>query len=85
MKLFRSGILFAFGIFIVLAGFMYDLMFAGLPYQDPDPELYASWSFHKDVASAIIISGLATLALGTVLMVFRLLARIFRKRASNKR
>ena len=38
------------GIVIVMSGFVYDVLFAGIPYQDPTPELQARYDFHSAVA-----------------------------------
>lgn len=56
--------LLASGILVTLAGFGYDLIFAGIPYQDPTPEMAARFRFHSRVASAIELGGLAVLLLG---------------------
>jgi hypothetical protein len=47
----------AFGILIVLVGFVYDISFAGIPYQDPDPVLQAQYDFHSLIASLFYKSG----------------------------
>ncbi len=33
-----------------MSGFVYDVLFAGIPYQDPTPELQARYDFHSSVA-----------------------------------
>jgi len=38
------------GILIVVSGVVYDVLFAGIPYQDPTPELQARYDFHSSVA-----------------------------------
>jgi hypothetical protein len=53
------------GFVVSAAGFAYDLAFAGLPYQDPTPEMQARWRFHQGVASLIELSGVGVLLLGT--------------------
>ena len=45
------------GLGIFLAGFVYDVIFAGIPYQDPTPELAARYAFHAGVAKAIRLVG----------------------------
>jgi hypothetical protein len=45
------------GLFIVIMGFVYDVLFAGIPYQDPTPELQARYDFHSSIASWIQLSG----------------------------
>lgn len=61
LRPFRFSIL---GLFVMVAGFLYDLAFAGLPYQDPSAALQAQWEFHKEVAGWILLCGLAVFLSG---------------------
>ncbi len=45
--------LFALGFVLFLGGWVYDIIFAGIPYQDAMSEQQANWDFHKTVASYI--------------------------------
>jgi hypothetical protein len=63
--------LIALGIIIVFAGFMYDVLFAGIPYQDPTPALAASYNFHSQIASIIRWSGIGICIIGGMAMVIR--------------
>lgn len=54
------------GLAVVFAGFVYDVLFAGIPYQDPTPELQARYRHHAGVASAVRLTGSAILAAGLV-------------------
>ena len=45
------------GFAIVITGFVYDVLFAGIPYQDPTPELQSRWEFHKSVAGGFYKTG----------------------------
>lgn len=47
-----------FGLFVALIGLLYDLWFAGLPYQDPTFEQKAWWDFHANIANLIIGAGI---------------------------
>jgi hypothetical protein len=47
----------ALGFVLAAAGLVYDLAFAGLPYQDPTPEMQARWRYHSGVASVIELVG----------------------------
>lgn len=54
----RRSVLFAIvGLGFALLGFIYDLSLAGLPYQDPTPEMQARWVFHGNVAGWITTLG----------------------------
>jgi hypothetical protein len=54
-----------FGIIVIVGAFVYDVLFAGIPYQDPTPEMTASYIFHSQVAAVGYVIGLFIL-LGTV-------------------
>ena len=58
------------GMAIVAAGFIYDIMFAGIPYQDPTPEMQARWEFHANIAFWIISAGGIIFCLGLMLIPF---------------
>jgi len=45
------------GIGIIAIGFIYDVFFAGIPYQDPSPALQKQFEFHSAIASYLHISG----------------------------
>lgn len=70
--------LLALGIAAVGAGLLYDLTFAGLPFQDPSPELHRSWTFHHELAGWIIGAGLAVLSAGAVSALVALLVAPWR-------
>lgn len=46
-------LLVATGLAILVAGFVYDVAFAGIPYQDPTPGMVADYARHARVASLI--------------------------------
>lgn len=73
MKIFKFKALLLLGLFILIAGFCYDFMFAGLPYQDPTAEQYAYWSYHGNIAKVIVITGLILIASAIVTAIFRAL------------
>ena len=56
-RILRTIALPALGALIVLSSFFYDVIFAGIPYQDPTPELQAKYDFHKSVAEIGIKTG----------------------------
>ena len=41
-------LLIILGILIIFIGFVYDVLFAGIPYQDPTPAMSASYDYHSD-------------------------------------
>ena len=55
---------------IVFVGLVYDVVFAGIPYQDPPPELLADYNFHSTIASLIYKVGGIVFLLGLVAIPF---------------
>jgi predicted MFS family arabinose efflux permease len=58
------------GLLIVLTGFVYDVIFAGIPYQDPTPEMQARYEFHSSVAGWIQLSGGILFLVGLIAIPF---------------
>ena len=52
------------GILFLVTGFIYDLLFAGIPYQDPTAELQAKYDFHSSVAGLFYKTGGIVFLLG---------------------
>jgi hypothetical protein len=78
MKRFLPLILIAAGLFLILGGFIYDVIFAGIPYQDPTPEMSARYSRHAHIASTIRWCGLGGFLLGALVGLGRWVVRRFR-------
>lgn len=70
------------GVFIVLNGFVYDVLFAGIPYQDPTAELQARYDLHAGVANVFYKTGGIVLLIG--LLVIPLIWRRTRKEVSQQ-
>ena len=75
MKRHLSLILIGLGMLVLISGFVYDLMFAGIPYQDPTPEMSARYDFHARVASIFYLLGSGAFLIGTVIGVVRVVRR----------
>lgn len=73
-------ILIVVGLLLMAGGFVYDTMFAGLPYQDPTPEMSARYAFHSRIASIFYLSGAGAFVIGLTAGVIRRLMRCFRSR-----
>lgn len=41
------------GLLLLLAGFVYEVIFAGIPYQDPTPLMIQNYNFHEAVGQKI--------------------------------
>ena len=68
------------GLLLVITGFVYDTTFAGIPYQDPTPEMSARYAFHSRIASVIGLTGAGVLVIGLIAGVIRGLMRCFKSR-----
>lgn len=62
-----SLVLLICGLCLVVGGFIYDARFAGIPYQDPTPELQARYDRHAGIAKRAMLAGLVGLVAGGVL------------------
>ena len=62
------------GVVVLVGGFLYDMLFAGLPFQDPSPEVAAAWRLQGAIAGRIMLAGLVLVACGGLLGAFRLVA-----------
>ena len=58
------------GLCIIAAGVVYDIVFAGIPYQDPTPAMLVSWNFHSSVAGVFYKAGGMLLAAGLIAIPF---------------
>jgi hypothetical protein len=76
MKSYWHLIIIASGFVLIIAGFVYNVVFAGIPYQDPPPELVARYNTHTTIAQTITTTGIITMLAGIVGgIVLRLLRR----------
>ena len=66
MRNFPARFLVASGLILVLVWFVYGSIFAGIPYQDPTPEMSANYAFHSRVSDTIQVIGLSALLIGMV-------------------
>lgn len=49
--------LFIFGVLTLSCGLVYDVLFAGIPFQDPPPDLAARYARHAHIARTIQMAG----------------------------
>ncbi len=59
------------GICLVIGGFVYDVMFAGIPYPDPTPELSIAYDRNAQIAAVLRWIGGGLLAAGCIWGIFR--------------
>jgi hypothetical protein len=75
MKRFWPIFLVVAGFFLLLGGFIYDAIYAGIPYQDPTPEMSARYSRHANIASTIRWCGVWAFLFGALVGIRRRVAR----------
>ena len=68
------------GIVVLLFGFYYTFIKAGLPYQDPPLELLAQWNTYGEVGETLSLWGVVMILAGIVGSVLLKITR----RTSNK-
>jgi hypothetical protein len=51
------------GLLLLLIGFMYEVIFAGIPYQDPTQFMIQNYNFHKAVGQKIELTGIVIMLL----------------------
>lgn len=73
--------LFIISGIVILLGFLYDVYFAGIPYQDPPPEILESYELHNFVATTITKIGFILLIISLVYLIAK---KIFFKSANNE-
>jgi len=56
---------------IIFIGFVYDVLFAGIPYQNPTPAMLVTYNFHTTIASNIRWVGAGISLLGIIIIVIR--------------
>lgn len=64
-------VLAALGVLLFLGGFLYDVEFAGIPYQDPTLDQTAAYHLHAWIAAMIRETGLCAILLASVAGVMR--------------
>ena len=70
MKKYWPLALLVIGVMIIFTGFVYDVFFAGIPYQDPTPEMTANYNLHSQIAFAIRWLGVIVSSSGGGVFVF---------------
>lgn len=60
------NILIVISVFFIIFGFIYDVMFAGIPFQDPTQKMIEQYNFHKNISNSIVYIGGIVLLISTV-------------------
>jgi hypothetical protein len=70
-------LLVAAGACLFATGFFYDVIFAGIPYQDPTPEMAANYARHSGIASIFYWTGCGSFLVGCIAVFVRFVGRRF--------
>ncbi len=52
------------GLGLVFGGFGFDVLFAGIPYQDPTPEMTARYERNAAIGSGVLWTGVVVMVSG---------------------
>ena len=72
------------GSLLMAGGFVYDVMFAGIPYQDPTPEMSARYAFHARIASITLGSGVGVFVVGSIAGIIRMFMRRIQRSSEGR-
>lgn len=72
-------VVISLGVVTVVGGFMYDILFAGIPYQDPPPDLQARYKADQETAASIMTVGFYIIVPGSFLLAASLFFKVKRK------
>lgn len=75
VKRLRPASLIIIGLLLLFGGFAYDVLFAGIPYQDAPPEKLDRYVLHRRISSVICLLGFFGFVVGSGWGVTRLLTR----------
>ena len=71
------------GLSLLVAGFLYDVQYAGIPYQDPTAAQQAQYNHASAIASRVMSAGIVLVLAGTLLLIYQFINAV-RCRMSNK-
>ncbi len=80
MKQLWALILIVMGLSLLFCGFVYDALFAGIPYQDPTPQLSERYAYHAHIASIMSWIGFGIFLFGIIAGLIHVIVRRFRTR-----
>jgi hypothetical protein len=58
------------GLALIVGGYLFEILFAGAPHQDPTEEMVISYNRNETIAIRLIQIGLSLLILGVLVKVF---------------
>jgi uncharacterized membrane protein len=66
-----STISIIIGVLLLLIGFYYEAGKAGIPYQDPTPELMEKYKNYSDIGHTFYKVGLSIISIGCLLLIIQ--------------
>ena len=57
------------GLALIVAGFLFEFFFAGVPYEDPTEDMVIRYNRNETIAITIMQIGLALLVIGIVIKI----------------
>lgn len=63
-------VLVGLGFAVMMAGFVYDILYAGIPYQEPPPDLAADYAVSRTVAETLFVVGALIASLGSLMAIW---------------
>ena len=71
------------GVGLIIGGLLYDLHYAGIPYQDPTPQQQAQYNLQSSIASRLMGAGAVLMLAGALWLIYRLTSGIVQRRRSK--
>jgi hypothetical protein len=68
---------------LLVAGLLYDLHYAGIPYQDPTPQQQTQYDLHSSIASRLMGAGAVLMLAGLLWLTYLLTSGIVQRRRSK--
>jgi len=64
------------GTLLLMLGFLYEILFAGIPYQDPTPSMMRRYAFHEMIGQIIEWIGVLVLVLSIIGIIIHTLQKV---------
>jgi hypothetical protein len=67
-KMLTLSIIF-FGIILIIFSFLYEVYFAGIPYQDPPENIYNKYKTNQRISKGLYYAGLIISIIGIIIYI----------------
>lgn len=72
------------GVVLVMLGFVYEGIFAGIPYQDPTPELSQKYMYYVNIGQLFYKIGFPVLAAGLLIILIQKIIKLLHRYRQQK-